>query len=97
MDSVDIGLIVSGFMLAMVVLGVRVAFAAAIAGLTGLVWIFWSKRGYDPEHFFWALTVATPVTHQPRHPLAKATGDCCPAAEHIPSSSSPRGLTRPLW
>ncbi|MEO1541976.1 MAG: TRAP transporter large permease, partial [Pseudomonadota bacterium] len=58
MTSIDIGLWVTGGLLVMVVLGMRVAFAAALAGLVGLVWIFWAKRGMDPEQFMWALTVA---------------------------------------
>lgn len=47
MDSVTIGLWVTGFMLLLVVTGVRVAFAAAIAGFIGLVWIFSAKMGFD--------------------------------------------------
>ena len=43
MDPIEIGLWVSGGMLLMVVLGMRVAFAAAMAGLIGLIWIFWAK------------------------------------------------------
>ena len=45
MDPIEIGLWVSGGMLLMVVLGMRVAFAAAMAGLIGLIWIFWAKKG----------------------------------------------------
>lgn len=67
MDSIDIGLIVTGFLLFMVVIGVRVALAAAIAGLTGLVWIFWAKRGYDPSHFMWALSVGVKTAGQVPH------------------------------
>ncbi|WP_244265526.1 TRAP transporter large permease subunit, partial [Thalassovita autumnalis] len=62
-----IGLWVSGFMLLMVVLGMRVAFAAGIAGLVGLIWIFWAKKGYDPEDFGWALTVAVKTAGQVPH------------------------------
>ncbi|MGB1236731.1 MAG: TRAP transporter large permease [Pseudomonadales bacterium] len=47
MDSIDIGLIVSGFMLFMVIIGVRVAFAAAAAGFFGLLWIFSAKLGFE--------------------------------------------------
>lgn len=67
MQPIDIGLAVSGLLLVMVLLGVRVAFAAAIAGLMGLVWIFWFKRGYDPEQFLWALTVAAKSAGQVPH------------------------------
>ena len=58
MDNIDIGLAVSAGLLFMVVIGVRVAFAAALAGLAGLIWIFWAKKGYDASQFVWALTVA---------------------------------------
>ena len=67
MGSIEIGLVVSAILLVMVVLGVRVAFAAALAGLIGLVWIFWAKRGYGGDHFFWALTVAVKTAGQVPH------------------------------
>ena len=67
MTPIEIGLIVSAALLAMVILGVRVAFAAAIAGFTGIVWIFWSKFGYDPNKFFRALTVAVKISGQVPH------------------------------
>ena len=58
MTPVEIGLWVTGGMLVLVVLGMRVAFAAALAGVVGLVWIFWDKRSYDPEMLGWAIGVA---------------------------------------
>jgi tripartite ATP-independent transporter DctM subunit len=67
MEPIEIGLWVSGFMLLMVVLGMRVAFAAGIAGMVGLIWIFWAKKGYDPEDFGWALTVAVKTAGQVPH------------------------------
>ncbi|SFR18997.1 TRAP transporter large permease [Poseidonocella sedimentorum] len=67
MTSVEIGLWVSGFMVLLVVIGMRVAFAAGLAGLIGLIWIFWSKRGYDPEMFGWALGVAVKTAGQVPH------------------------------
>lgn len=67
MNSIEIGLIITGFLLVLVVLGVRVAFAAAIAGMIGLIWIFWDKRDYDPEQFTWALTVAVKTAGQVPH------------------------------
>ena len=67
MEPIDIGIIVSIGLLVMVVLGMRVAFAAAMAGLVGLVWIFWAKKGYDPSQFTWALTVATKTAGQVPH------------------------------
>ncbi|MEO9864172.1 MAG: TRAP transporter large permease [Yoonia sp.] len=67
MEPIDIGLIVSGGMLVLVLLGMRVAFAAAMAGMTGLIWIFWAKKGYDPEQFMWALTVSVKTAGQVPH------------------------------
>ena len=40
MTNLDIGIEVSAGMLAMVIMGMRVAFAAGLAGLVGLVIIF---------------------------------------------------------
>ncbi|SDI33458.1 TRAP transporter large permease [Aliiruegeria lutimaris] len=67
MEPIDIGLIVTGLLLFLVVIGTRVAFAAAIAGVTGLVWIFWAKKGYDPSQFMWALTVGAKTAGQVPH------------------------------
>ena len=47
MDSTAIGLWVTGLMLVFVLMGVRVAFAAALAGFIGLVWIFSARMGFD--------------------------------------------------
>ena len=47
MDSTTIGLWVTGLMLVLVIMGVRVAFAAALAGFIGLVWIFSARMGFD--------------------------------------------------
>lgn len=65
-DSVSIGLWVSGFMLIMVILGMRVAFAAAIAGFLGLLWIFSARMGFE-RGFMVALQMAGTIPH------AKAT------------------------
>ncbi|WP_288942603.1 TRAP transporter large permease [Roseovarius pacificus] len=67
MDTIDIGLAVTGGLLVLVVLGMRVAFAAGLAGLVGLIWIFWSKKGYAPDDFGWALTVAAKTAGQVPH------------------------------
>ena len=64
MEPIDIGLWVTGGLLVMVLLGMRVAFAAALAGMIGLIWIFWAKKGYDPEDFGWALGVAVKTAGQ---------------------------------
>ena len=47
MDNISIGLWVTGLMMLMVVIGVRVAFAAAMAGFFGLLWIFSAKLGVE--------------------------------------------------
>jgi tripartite ATP-independent transporter DctM subunit len=47
MDPIAIGLWVTGLMMLMVVLGMRVAFAAALAGFLGLVWIFSARLGFE--------------------------------------------------
>lgn len=67
MDPIEIGLWVSGGMLVMVVLGMRVAFAAAMAGLVGLIWIFWAKKGMEWDQLVWALTVAIKTAGQVPH------------------------------
>ncbi|VAW11100.1 TRAP-type C4-dicarboxylate transport system, large permease component [hydrothermal vent metagenome] len=67
MEPIDIGLIVSGVLLILVLIGTRVAFAAALAGLLGLIWIFWAKKGYDADQFVWALTVAVKTAGQVPH------------------------------
>lgn len=67
MEPIDIGLVVTGIMLVVVVLGMRVAYAAALAGMLGLVWIFWSKKGYAGDEFLWALTVAVKTAGQVPH------------------------------
>ncbi|MGB3178954.1 MAG: TRAP transporter large permease [Albidovulum sp.] len=67
MDPIDIGLVVTGGLLVFVVLGMRVAFAAALAGLVGLIWIFWAKKNYAIDDFGWALTVAVKTAGQIPH------------------------------
>ncbi len=67
MEPIDIGIIVSIGMLIAVVLGMRVAFAAAMAGLVGLVWIFWAKFGYNPDKFIKALVVSVKIAGQVPH------------------------------
>ncbi|NSX55473.1 TRAP transporter large permease [Parasulfitobacter algicola] len=67
MDATDIGLIVSGGMLVMVILGMRVGFAAAMAGVVGLIWIFWARFGYDPSRFDQAIVVAVKTAGQVPH------------------------------
>ena len=67
MEPIEIGLWVTGGLLVMVVLGMRVAFAAGLAGMIGLIWIFWAKKGLDPTDFYWALSVAVKTAGQVPH------------------------------
>ncbi len=69
MDSVTIGLWVTGFMLLFVILGVRVAFAAASAGLIGLVWIFSARMGFE-RGFLVAIKMAGTIPHSKVSTLA---------------------------
>ena len=47
MDTIGIGLWITGLMLLLVVIGVRVGFAAALAGFCGLLWVFCAKFGFE--------------------------------------------------
>ncbi|MDQ0314443.1 TRAP transporter large permease [Amorphus orientalis] len=67
MEPIEIGIYVTAGLLVLVVIGMRVAFAAAIAGLIGLVWIFWSKKGYDSGELGWAIEIATKTAGQVPH------------------------------
>jgi C4-dicarboxylate transporter DctM subunit len=67
MEPIQIGLVVTGLLFVVVLLGMRVAFAAALAGMIGLIWIFWAKFGYDPARFGKALTVAVKTAGQVPH------------------------------
>jgi|SaaInlStandDraft_3_1057020.scaffolds.fasta_scaffold01405_10 tripartite ATP-independent transporter DctM subunit len=69
MDSISIGLWVTGFMLLFVVMGVRVAFAAAMAGFIGLLWIFTAKMGFE-RGFLVAMKMAGTIPHSKVSTLA---------------------------
>ena len=72
MDSVTIGLWVSGGMLVMVVLGMRVAFAAGLAGFVGLVWLRWNGFDYDPNRFWKAVQISVKVAGLTPHSKVSA-------------------------
>ncbi len=98
MDSIDIGLAVTGIMLFFVFVGMRVAFAAALAGVTGLIWIFWAKKGYDPEQFKWALTVAVKTAGQvPHSKIASQALSLIPTFILIGYLAYYAGLTKALF
>ncbi len=69
MDSIEIGLWVTGFMLLFVLIGVRVAFAAAIAGFLGLLWIFSARMGFE-RGFMVAVKMAGTIPHSKVSTLA---------------------------
>jgi C4-dicarboxylate transporter, DctM subunit len=68
-DSITIGLWVTGFMLLFVLMGVRVAFAAALAGFIGLLWIFSSRMGFE-KGFLVAVKMAGTIPHSKVSSLA---------------------------
>lgn len=67
MTSIEIGLWTTGGMLVFVVLGMRVAFAAALAGFFGLIWLRWNGFGYDPDRLWKAVEISAKVAGQVPH------------------------------
>ena len=72
MEKITIGLWVSGGMLLLVVLGMRVAFAAGLAGFIGLVWLRWNGFDYDPNRFLKALQISVKVAGLTPHSKVSA-------------------------
>ncbi|GGB13705.1 TRAP transporter large permease [Allosediminivita pacifica] len=98
MDSIEIGLWVTGGLFVMVVLGMRVAFAAGLAGLVGLVWFFWDRRDYDPEMLGWAISVAVKTAGQvPHGKVASQALSLIPTFILIGFLAYYAGLTRALF
>ena len=69
MDNISIGLWITGLMLLLVVMGLRVAFAAAIAGFVGLLWIFSLKMGIT-KGFWVAVEMVGTIPHSKTSTLA---------------------------
>jgi C4-dicarboxylate transporter DctM subunit len=69
MPPLDIGLWVTGLMLVLVLIGVRVAFAAALAGFFGLLWIFAAKLGFE-KGLLVAIKMAGTIPHSKVSTLA---------------------------
>jgi tripartite ATP-independent transporter DctM subunit len=67
MDSITIGLWTTAGMLCLVFIGMRVAFAAGLAGFLGLVWLRWNGFDYAPERFGKALEISIKVVGQVPH------------------------------
>ncbi len=59
MEPIVIGQWITGLMFFLVVVGVRVAFAAAAAGFIGILWIFAAKMGFEKGFWVAAKTVGT--------------------------------------
>ena len=98
LEPIEIGIVISCAMVVLVVLGMRVAFAAAMAGITGLIWIFWAKKGYDPSQFTWALTIAAKTAGQvPHSKVASQALSLIPTFIMIGYLAYHAGLTRALF
>ncbi|MFC2967110.1 TRAP transporter large permease [Acidimangrovimonas pyrenivorans] len=98
MAAIDIGIIVTIIMFVMVLVGMRVAFAAALSGMIGLIWIFWSKKGYAGDEFFWALTVAVKTAGQvPHSKIASQALSLIPTFILIGYLAYYAGLTKALF
>jgi tripartite ATP-independent transporter DctM subunit len=93
MDPIDIGLWVTGFMLLFVLIGVRVAFAAAIAGFLGLLWIFSARMGFE-KGFLVAVKMAGTIPHSKVSSLALSL---IPTFILIGFLAYHAGLTRALY
>ena len=72
MTDIEIGLWTTGGMLVMVVLGMRVAFAAGLAGFVGLVWLRWNGFDYDPDRFWRAFEISAKIAGQVPHSKVSA-------------------------
>lgn len=72
MTQTEIGLWVTGGMLVLVFLGMRVAFAAGIAGFIGLVWVRWNGFDYDPDRFWKSLEISVKLAGQVPHSKVSA-------------------------
>lgn len=72
MEPIEIGLWTSAGLLVMVVLGMRVAFAAGLAGFLGLVWLRWNGFDYDPERFWKAVEISVKIAGLTPHSKVSA-------------------------
>ena len=98
MDSTTIGLWVTGGMLVLVFLGMRVAYATAIAGLIGLFLINWARRDFGVEDIWWALEIAVKTAGQvPHAKVANQALSLIPTFILIGFLAYHAGLTRALF
>lgn len=98
MTPLDIGLWVTGILLVLVILGMRVGFAAALAGVLGLIWIFWEKKDYAWGELGWAVGVAVKTAGQvPHSKVASQALSLIPIFILIGYLAYQAGLTRALF
>lgn len=98
MEPIEIGLWVTGGMLVLVVLGMRVAFAAALAGFAGLFWLRWNGFGYAPERMGKALEISVKIAGQVPHSKVSANAlSLIPTFILIGYLAYYAGLTRALF
>ncbi|UWQ16178.1 TRAP transporter large permease [Jannaschia sp. M317] len=98
MTPLDIGMWVTGGLVLLVVLGMRVGLAAALAGVVGLIWIFWEKKDYALDEFTWALGVAVKTAGQvPHSKVASQALSLIPIFILIGYLAYQAGLTRALF
>ncbi|MEL6243321.1 MAG: TRAP transporter large permease [Pseudomonadota bacterium] len=72
MEPIEIGLWTTAGMLLMVVMGMRVAFAAGLAGFIGLVWLRWNQFDYDFERLWKAIEISVKIAGQVPHSKVSA-------------------------
>ena len=98
MTSIEMGIWVTGLLLVLVILGMRVGFAAALAGLVGLVWHFWEKKDYAAAEFMWALGIAAKTAGQvPHAKISSQALSLIPTFILIGYLAYHAGLTRSLF
>ena len=98
MTPAELGIGVTVLLLVMVIAGVRVAYAAGLAGLVGLIAVFWSKRGFDPAELGWALSVAANTAGQiPHAKVASQALSLIPTFILIGYLAYHAGLTKALF
>ncbi|MEM9048831.1 MAG: TRAP transporter large permease [Pseudomonadota bacterium] len=98
MDTIDLGLWVTGGLLVMVLMGMRVGYAAALAGLVGIILVQWSRRDFSGDQLGWALTVGIKTAGQvPHSKVAAQALSLIPTFILIGYLAYYAGLTRALF
>ncbi|MEM9199580.1 MAG: TRAP transporter large permease [Pseudomonadota bacterium] len=98
MDTIELGLWVTGGLLVLVLMGMRVGYAAALAGLIGIILVQWSRRDFSGDQFGWALTVGIKTAGQvPHSKVAAQALSLIPTFILIGYLAYYAGLTRALF